>query len=411
MVNQFIGNADTATLSNNALKVNNQYYNSWNAECQYNIWSRILRIQTSTVVGGSYIVNIRSTRGNFVVNKTILINYQHSKVFRISELNGGGYSIITVRGVVDGNGSGYLEILDNQSSYTGNQVYNVTAQMLIGGVDITPITSFESGETIPAGYTVGDTKLLNVGGIEADSLGGYAVGDFARIGVANNFGNVTTMSRVFQARHIEGATEDLSAYDGLYLNYNANKPIYIGYHAANNFSANGANYSGNAATCTTASNAINLNGQPASYYLNFNNFTNTPTDVHYVTFSYPTGTGALNIPVMFDQPATATNYNKMAFCRWQNGDPFGFGVGGYGTAIGWHGADTGAFLASAYNSPNVVVGGINGTTNQYKNWQRKVCLYDADGTSFTSSNSNALGGVSASNFLNIGDTLELVGII
>lgn len=54
MVNQFIGNADTATLSNNTLKVNNQYYNSWNSECQYNIWSRILKIQTSTVVGGRY---------------------------------------------------------------------------------------------------------------------------------------------------------------------------------------------------------------------------------------------------------------------------------------------------------------------------------------------------------------------
>lgn len=555
MANQFLGNADTATLASNSTKVNNQYYNSWTSQCQYNTWSRVLRISSSTVTGGAYILNVSSTRGNFVVNKTILINYSHSKSFKISELNGGGYSTIDVRGVVGTNGEGYLEILDNQApSYIGLQTYNITAHMLITNRDMEPITSFEDGTTIPGGYVATGTKTLGIGGINADSFGGYDVSDFARIGISNNFGNVTTKSRVFQARHIEGATENLSDYDGLYLNYNANKPIYIGYHAANNFSANGGVYSGSAAKWTTArtivvngnssgsvtldgsanvtlnltnnyatgagtaiqltnartifgrsfngtanvvgagnfygnynstassrytssavhiqecglvgsaqsdigyaprigfhwtnriaatlamsstgefqfrnqadtgysnvrastfygalsgtaTNATNLNNQPASYYLDFNNLTNTPVYDNYAYFSSTSLTTAQNISVMFGYSPNDRSFNKLAFSRWASYDTYGFGVGQWATSIGWHGADTGGCIAVGYSTPIAVIGGIMGNV---KNWQRKICLYDADGSSFTSSNSNALGGVAAANYINTSDTLILRGVV
>lgn len=168
---------------------------------------------------------------------------------------------------------------------------------------------------------------------------------------------------------------------------------------------------GNATSATTATNATKLNNQDAAYYLNYNNFTNKPLDRELVNFYNAPSNTTLNIPVIFGQSSTATTYNKIGFSRWQQGDPYGLGLGSYGNIIGWHGDDTGSFLATAYNAPVVMIGGINGTANQYKNWQRKVCLYGEDGVSFTSSNSNALGGVAAANYVNTSDTVILVGTI
>ena len=138
---------------------------SWDCVITCATWSRLFQFTGGGVVGGSFIVNIRGTRGNVVFNVTLLVNYSHSGQCNIVQLNNTSYSNLQVRGVVDTNGTGYFEVYDNANSATSSttQTLNVAVTRVSGSTTFTKYTAFTTGATIPSGYTAKGT-LTTVSG-------------------------------------------------------------------------------------------------------------------------------------------------------------------------------------------------------------------------------------------------------
>ena len=128
---------------------------AWDASIKCATWSRLFQYSAaSAVIGGAFLVNIQATRGNVVYGPTILVNFGHSSTCNIVQINNISYSDIKIRGVVDDNGAGYLEIYDNANGATNSTTQGVTVSVtkLTKGLSITKYTAFTNGTTIPTGY-------------------------------------------------------------------------------------------------------------------------------------------------------------------------------------------------------------------------------------------------------------------
>lgn len=139
---------------------------TWNAVVKCATWSRVLKHTGTTTVGGSYLINLKATRGNVVYNLTFIVNFSHPSKCFITQINNTEYSNIQVRAVVDhGNGSGYFEVYDDANSTTNatSQTVNVTVLRLSRDTAFEKYTAFTDGTTIPSGYTE-QSKFTTVSG-------------------------------------------------------------------------------------------------------------------------------------------------------------------------------------------------------------------------------------------------------
>jgi hypothetical protein len=128
---------------------------AWDTSIKCATWSRLFQFASSNpTTGGTFLVNIRATRSSVVYNPTLLVNFSHSSVCNIVQINNTSYSNIKVRCVVDTNGAGYFEIYDNVNSATNSttQSVSVTVTEISSGLTITKYTAFTNGTTIPTNY-------------------------------------------------------------------------------------------------------------------------------------------------------------------------------------------------------------------------------------------------------------------
>jgi hypothetical protein len=128
---------------------------AWDTSIKCATWSRLFQYSAANeVIGGAFLVNIQATRGNVVYGPTVLVNFGHASTCNIVQINNISYTNIKIRGVVDSNGAGYLEIYDNANSATNSTTQSVTVSVtkLTKGLSITKYTSFTDGSTIPTNY-------------------------------------------------------------------------------------------------------------------------------------------------------------------------------------------------------------------------------------------------------------------
>lgn len=128
---------------------------AWDTSIKCATWSRLFQYSaTNATIGGAFLVNIQATRGNVVYGPTVLVNFGHSTTCNIVQINNISYTNIKIRGVVNSNGAGYLEIYDNANSATNSTTQSVTVSVtkLTKGLSITKYTTFTDGSTIPTNY-------------------------------------------------------------------------------------------------------------------------------------------------------------------------------------------------------------------------------------------------------------------
>lgn len=140
-------------------KANNSSLRSWNTTLKYNTWSRLLVADTSAsgISGVSYILNVKSTRGGFVVNFTFLITCTHAggaNAGNITQLSGNKYSGFKIRIVSNGYSNHYIEVFDDYN--TGDAYFTYTATILKTDESalFNVYTIFNDGTTVPNGYHI-----------------------------------------------------------------------------------------------------------------------------------------------------------------------------------------------------------------------------------------------------------------
>lgn len=183
--------ATSANTANSATSATYSTYagTTWTATCQGLKWRRICYVATDVgTVGTSGILNIRATRGNFVVNASFMICSSHSKQCQIVQLSSTYYSTVNIRGVVDSNGNFYIELYDDEVSIASgtNQTYYCSWLPLTRN-SITVYTGATSGTTVPDGFAV-STGFRT-------APGPYVVGNF----VTHNFGSSLPSSAPYGA--------------------------------------------------------------------------------------------------------------------------------------------------------------------------------------------------------------------
>lgn len=150
----------------------------WNTTIKCATWSRLCYVPYSkTVVGSSFLLNIRGTRGNVVYNDTFMIKAHHSSRGNITKISGCNYSIVSIRIVCDSSGNCYVEFFDSANGATNattQTVYCTLIEVAVGS--ITKYTSFTNGTTLPTNFTVAATLTTNTNSLQGNLTWGEITG-------------------------------------------------------------------------------------------------------------------------------------------------------------------------------------------------------------------------------------------
>lgn len=150
----------------------------WNTIIKCATWSRLCYVPYSkTVVGSSFLLNIRGTRNNVVYNDTFMIKAHHSSRGNIVKISGCNYSIVSIRIVCDSSGNCYVEFFDSANGATNattQTVYCTLIEVAVGS--ITKYTSFTNGTTLPANFTVAATLTTNTNSLQGNLTWGEITG-------------------------------------------------------------------------------------------------------------------------------------------------------------------------------------------------------------------------------------------
>lgn len=142
----------------------------WNTIIKCATWSRLCYVPYSkTVVGSSFLLNIRGTRDNVVYNDTFMIKAHHPSKGNIVKISGCNYSIVSIRIVCDSSGNCYVEFFDSANGATNattQTVYCTLIEVAVGS--ITKYTSFTNGTTLPANFTVAATLTTNTNSLQGN---------------------------------------------------------------------------------------------------------------------------------------------------------------------------------------------------------------------------------------------------
>lgn len=150
----------------------------WNTTIKCATWSRLCYVPYSkTVVGSSFLLNIRGTRNAVVYNDTFMIKAHHPSKGNIVKISGCNYSIVSIRIVCDSSGNCYVEFFDSANGATNattQTVYCTLIEVAVGS--ITKYTSFTNGTTLPANFTVAATLTTNTNSLQGNLTWGEITG-------------------------------------------------------------------------------------------------------------------------------------------------------------------------------------------------------------------------------------------
>lgn len=150
----------------------------WNTIIKCATWSRLCYVPYSkTVVGSSFLLNIRGTRNAVVYNDTFMIKAHHSSKGNIVKISGCNYSIVSIRIVCDSSGNCYVEFFDSANGATNattQTVYCTLIEVAVGS--ITKYTSFTNGTTLPTNFTVAATLTTNTNSLQGNLTWGEITG-------------------------------------------------------------------------------------------------------------------------------------------------------------------------------------------------------------------------------------------
>lgn len=134
---------------------------TWTASIKGQTWSRLCKVDYATsIVGSSYIINIKGTRNSVVYNNTYMVTAHHSGKGNVVAIGSSNYTEVTVRVCVDSTGNSYFELKDSAKSIATSTSQSVYCTLVpIGCGSVTQYTSFTSGATLDSGYTAG-TELI-----------------------------------------------------------------------------------------------------------------------------------------------------------------------------------------------------------------------------------------------------------
>ena len=136
---------------------------SWSSVITCATWSRLCYVQAATdVIGSKFLLSIGATRNNVVYNDLFVITAHHSSKSRIVKISGSQYSTeYQLRVLANSNGDCYVELFDEIHGATSSTTMTVNCRIIpIYAGTLTKYTSFTSGATLPANFSVGQTMTV-----------------------------------------------------------------------------------------------------------------------------------------------------------------------------------------------------------------------------------------------------------
>lgn len=130
----------------------------WTAQVKGATWSRLCYVAYHTsVVGATYLINVKGTRSSVVYNNTYLVTAHHSGKANTVAIGSSNYSEVVVRACSDSNGNSYFELYDAANSATSSTTQNVYCTLMpIACGNVTQYTTFTNGNTLASGFTAGN---------------------------------------------------------------------------------------------------------------------------------------------------------------------------------------------------------------------------------------------------------------